>query len=419
MKLFRRLTYLLLPGLLLACGEQRNAAEKPAAAALPPAPAPAPRRPAPPDTVDLSQTNHGYQEGRDTTFLVDGQRYRLLLRADTDSTKPLLAVSEGLVGDAYAADTSTFAQTQQVRGYEGGQTITLLDPAGRQVFRRRLRKQDFFGVASPDIVTVSEPRRPRFIGYHAPSQLLAFTVGIGIPASDVGQDYLVLLGLDGRVRRLAATYAAGVAPDCTPRLLPDGTVLTCQELLRPDGRRISLLKPKAELVAAFPLSDTILLTTYQFGEYRPRQPEPPANSRQEGQPVDVPVSAGFNYPEWVPDKRMRNAPNGFVINTQGQVRQRFKAPEAFEALGYQLPRAYVWQTHCYYLSDGEKGLLVLDKHQPTGGTRIGFRQMQRFRKPRKPAEVRFEVSSSEGNFAFYVDPARPTQLRYQRIESRD
>ena len=149
---------------------------------------------------------------------------------------------------------------------------------------------------------------------------------------------------------------------------------------------------------------------------KPRQPDPADAQSQDGQPIDGPVSAGFNYPEWVPDPRMRHAPTGFVINLKGQVRQHFTAPEAIDALGYQLPRTYVWQAHSYYLSDYEKGLVVFDKHDPTRVTRLSFRQMQRFRQPRQPNEVRFELTTEVGNTAFYVDPAQPTRLRYQRID---
>lgn len=286
------------------------------------------------------------------------------------------------------------------------------------MFRRRLRKQDFFGVAGRDVVTVSNPQRPVFLGYHAPSQRLVFSVLIGIPYSDVGQEYTVVLGLDGRVRHLGASFSAGIGPDCAPRLLPDGTILTCEELLRPDGRRISLLKPKSELLAAFPLSDTTLCTMYAYGEYRDR-PQEEAAPAETAAPVDAPVTAGFYYPEWVPDKRMRNAPSTFVITTRGQVRQRFMATDCIEAIVNIVPRLYVWQTHAYYLPDGKDGLVILDKHNPRGLTTLSLRQMQRFRKPKRPAEVRFELSSTSGSFAYYVDPARPTQLRYERIEPRD
>ncbi|GAA4036740.1 hypothetical protein GCM10022409_22070 [Hymenobacter glaciei] len=358
------------------------------------------------DTADVSQTSQYNEEGQDTSFWLGRQRYRLLLRAETDSTKPLVAVSEGLVGGAFADDTSTFAQTQRVRGYEGGQVITLLAPAGQPVFRRRLRKQDFFSVASRDIVTVSDPARPRFIGYHGPSQTLVFTLGIGIPSSDVGQQCVIMLGLDGQVRRLAPSYSSNwSAPDCAPRLLADGTVLTCQELLGPDGRRVSLLKPKAELVAALVLSDSTLLTMYQYGEYRDRPVEG-------GNPLDV--SAGFYEPEWAPDPRKRDSPNAFVVNARGQVRQRFRYQGFGGAMGYEVPRHYVPASHTYYLLDEERGLCLLDKQRPTLARELLFRQMERFRKPLRPAEVPFSIETETSAFTFYADTLHPEKVRYQR-----
>lgn len=402
---------------LLAC-ERRAATEKavpPAAVVpsdssqllLPPSPLPAL-----PDTVDASRTYHGYHSGHDTTFYVGRQRYRLLLRAATDSTKPMVTVTEGIVGGAFADDTSTFAQTRRVRGYEGGQTITLLDSAGRRVFRRQLYKSDFYGVASRDIVTVSEPERPVFIGYHAASQTLAFTLDIGIPYSDVWQQCVLLLSLSGQVQRLATVYESNwEAPDCTPRLLPDGTTLTCQELLHAGGKRLSLLKPKSQLVAAFPLTDSTLLTVYRYGEYRTQLAATSSSSTG--------VSAEFNDPEWVVDKRMRTAPNTFVINLKGQVQQSFRYTGYGGEINYQVPRHYLSQTHSYYLLDEERGLYVLDKHNPTTLMEVNFRQMQRYRKPRRPAEIRFTVASTTAAFAFYLDPDQPTQLRYQLLKRRE
>lgn len=359
------------------------------------------------DTTDASRAIQVYEEGRDTSFLLGGQRYRLLLRAETDSTKPLVTVSEGVVGGAFADDTSTFGRTQRVRGYEGGQVITLLDPTGRTVFRRRLRKQDFFPVASRDIVTVSDPERPRFVGYHGPSQALVFTLGIGIPASDVGQECVIVLGLDGKVRRLAPSYSSNwTAPDCTPRLLADGTVLTCQELFGPDGHRVSLLKPKSELAAALVLSDSTLLTMYQYGEYRNR----PTESSNE--PLNV--SADFYDPEWVPDQRKRNAPNAFIINARGQVRQRFRYQSFGGPMGYSIPRRYVPTSHSYYLLDEERGLWLLDKLRPTFVREVPFRQMEQFRKPARPSEVRFNIETEVAAFTFYADTLHPEKVRYQR-----
>ncbi|WP_400192865.1 hypothetical protein [Hymenobacter sp. B81] len=405
---------MLLPVLLASCESRRPAEPPTAARAALSDSATVPLTPAVrPDTTDVSRTSFHFREGHDTTLLIGGQLHRLLLRSETDSTQPLTTVSTGLVGEYFADDTSTFAQTGRVRGYAGSQVITLLDPSGRLVFRRQLRKQDFFAVAEKEIVTVSQPARPYFVGYHAPSQTLVFSIDIGIPASDVGQQCVVVLGLDGRVRHLVSSYDWNWgAADCEPRLLPNGTVLTCQALIRPDGRRISLLKPKSELVAALVLSDSTLLTVYQYGYYRAR-PDTSSAADAAG------VSASFSDPEWVSDPRMRRAPNAFVLDRQGRVRQQFHYQGHYSIIGHVVPRRYVWQTHAYYLLDEARGLHVLDKHYPAGVTAVPFQQMQRFRKPQRPAEVRFVMTTETTSLAFYVDPAQPTRLRYERIERPD
>ena len=394
---------------LLACEQQRPSTQHTAPttaidsiATARPSSLPLP----PPDTVDASRTHLGYQTGHDTAFYIGQQRYRLLLRAETDSTKP--AVTEGVVGEAFAEDTSTFAQTRRVRGYEGSQLITLLDAAGRQVFRRRLRKQEFFGVASRDVVTVSEPQPPRFIGYHALTQTLVFALTIGIPYSDVAQQCVMVLGLNGQVRRLVTSYLSNwEAPDCAPRLLPDGTVLTCQALLPPTGKVMSLLKPKSQMVAAFPLTDSTLFTAYRYGEYRAA-----VAAESDSQPN---VSATFNAPKWVTDRRKRNASNAFIVNRQGRVLQEFRYAGYGGVIGYEVPRRYVWQTHTYYLLDEQRGLYLLNKHNPLALSEVPFQQMQRFREPQRPAEIRFTIATETVAFAFYVEPAQPTHLRYEQI----
>ena len=409
----RLFAWVFVVSLLTACEQRHTAARATPVVAeadsltIQPPPAAAPQ----PDTTDASRVRLGYLRGQDTAFYVGPNRYRLLLRAQTDSTKPLIAVTDGSVGALFAADTSTFAKTGRVRGYEGGPVITLLDQAGRQVFRRKMRKADFYDVVSRDIVTVSEPVPPVFMGYHAPSQSLAFSLDIAIPYSDVWQRCVLLLGLDGRVRRLATSYLSNwSAPDCMPRLLPDGTVLSCQELLSATGRRISLLKPRSELVAAFPLTDSTLFVAYRYGVYRP-QPVNAADTLP-----DASVSAAFNNPEWVPDRRMRHAPTAFVLNLKGQSRQavRFTGLSQYE-MGYSLARRYLWQTHCYYLLEEDGSLLALDKQRPTAITRLPFRQMRPFRTPQLPTEVALTL----GGYRFYVDAAQPRQVRYQRLPPRE
>ncbi|WP_426489762.1 hypothetical protein [Hymenobacter sp. 102] len=371
-----------------------------------------------PDTTDASRTGYALlQVGHDTVFRVGRQRYRLLLRADTDSTKPLLAVTTGAVGSFFAADSASFARTGQVRGYEGWHTITLLDSVGRMVFRQRLRKADFFGVVDPDVVTVSQPQAPRLLGVHGPSQRLALAVEIGIPYSDVAQRVVVLLRLDGSGRQLFNSYRSNWgAADCVPRLLTDGTLLTCQALVPPSGPPVSLQKSRAELVAAFPLTDTTLFTAYRYGYYRPAPPAAASPATAENLPIEgaTPSAEFQEADQWVEDARRRRSPNAFVITPRGRVRQRLRYTGTEGTMAYEVPRRYVWQTHTYYLLDGQRGLLAIDKRRP-GTAALSFRQMARFRPPRRPAEIRFELRGLNARYAFYLEPQQPRQLRLEQL----
>jgi hypothetical protein len=401
-------TALLIASLLIAvaCEQRRPPAEHPAphvaASADTAATQAAPARPALPDTVDASRNNVYHRVGRDTAFFIDGQRYRLQLRAAADSSRPITAINQGIVGDAFAAD-SNFSTNQRVRGYAGSYTITLLDSAGRRVFRKQLQKPDFYKVAGKDMVAVSDPVPPLFIGCHAPSQTLAFTLDIGIPESDVWMRCVLLLGFDGQLKR-APLYAWNSleGADCFPRLLPNGTVLTCQELIPLTGPPVKLEKPKATTAAVFMLTDTTLCTIYEYGEHQ-----------------TVKHADGGMSERLVVPKQYRNAPNAFVLNIRGQVRQQFRFGNFNEAMGYYVQRKYVPQTHTYYLLDEDRGLYLLDKHNPTAVTEVNFKQMQRFRKPQRKSEVRFHLKSWQKAFTFCVDTLQPTQVRYQRIVRRD
>ncbi|RSK48035.1 hypothetical protein [Hymenobacter rigui] len=412
-------------GLLLMACEQRpathteRAARQPADTLATAADKAAEPPVVPSDTTDASRTGYSLlQAGHDTVFRVGRRQYRLLLRAATDSTKPLLAVTTGAVGSFFAADTATFARTRQVRGYEGWHTITLLDSAGRTVFRQRLRKADFFGVADPDVVTVSEPQAPRLVGAHGPSQRLALALEIGIPYSDVSQRVVVLLRLDGSGRQLFNSYRSNWgAPDCVPRLLADGTLLTCQALVPPSGPLVSLQKPRAELVAAFPLTDTTLFTVYRYGYYRPAPPAAPSPATAESLPIEgaAPSAEFQEADQWVEDGSRRRSPNAFIITPGGQVQQPLRYTGTEGTMAYEVPRRYVWQTHTYYLLDEKRGLLAIDKHRPGTAATLPFRQMEAFRRPRRPAEIRFELRGLNARYAFYLDPQQPRQLQLEQL----
>ncbi|MBG8556360.1 hypothetical protein [Hymenobacter guriensis] len=403
--------------LLTSCEQQRPVSQAPSAAVVPPDSTysvvlqPSPVAPPPAsDTTDVSRVRFGYRIGHDTTFYSGPQKYRLLLRAETDSTKPLVTTTQGTVGPAFADDTSSFAKTGRVRGYQGHVAITLFDAAGKQVFHRKVRKEELYSVASRDVVTVSELVPPMFVGVHAPSQTLVFSLDIGIPYSDVWQRCVLVLGFNGQVKRLATSYSSNWdAPDCEPRLLPDGTLLTCEALVSPDGRQVSLVKPKAQLLAAFPLTDSTFYLLYRYGQYRPQLSVDTTETLNE-----FAITAAFNDPAWAEDPHMKNKPNAFIINRRGNVRKTFRYTGVSGAIGFDVPRFYLPQTHTYYFLMESGGLQTIDKHNAHQVTTIPLARLQTFRKPSKPTEARIVLN----NYAFYIDTLRPKQVRYQKLPPR-
>ncbi len=324
----------------------------------------------------------------DTLVVLNGQPHRLLLEAETDSTQRLTATYAPAPG-----------QLERVRGYQGRYTVTLRDGAGHQVFRRQLRKADFFRRAGTDIVTESEAYVPQLLGYSAPFGGLAFTVDFMVPDSDVGSQVVLLLDLTGKTLRLSAGRDPGSGPECDPALSADGSaLLTPSELLRPNRPPLRLARLDAELVGASFLSDTTVLVVYAPGRtHLIRSPD------------------GLDTYGRTPTPQQLRAPNAFVRHTRsGRVLCKFRYHGFYQELGYTIPSYRARTTH--YLLDEKRGLYLLPLRAPLRPTELRFAAMHLFAPPQKPAEVRFEIHSQETDFAFYVDTTSAVpRIRYQRI----
>ena len=184
----------------------------------------------------------------DTAVVFGGQPYRLRLEAETDSLERLKTVYQPYPGHYEVA-----------RGYQGTFTFTLHDHDGQALFRRRLRKADFYKAAGPDIVTESEAYSPAF-------GAMIFTLDFMVPDSDVGAQVILMLDLNGRVLRISDGRDPGGGPDADPALTPDGrALLTGSELLRPGQPPLRLRRADADLAGAFLLSDTTGVAIYAPG----------------------------------------------------------------------------------------------------------------------------------------------------------
>jgi hypothetical protein len=337
----------------------------------------------------------------DTTLLINGQRYRLLVTARADSSHKLSYIPVGQAGTALAADSIKSGPTEERAGVDLKLAFTLLDARGKRLFRRELRKKDFNKEVDPDILVRSEPEQPVFLGYNPALGGFGFQLTFVIPESDVGSYMFLLLGLDGQVLELSRSNELAVdAADCKPRFAPNGQVaLTCAKLLRPGRPPLTLLKPKSNLVSAAFLSDTTLLTVYAYGEYRKEYG--PDSSLQSTQFVEPP--------------KMRAAPNAFILNLRGQPLTRFRYEGYNTELGYSVPYSYAPQNYTYYLLDENRGLRLINKHNPALTREVRFQQMTRFKPPQKPREVRFQIQGMEDKLEFYADQDHPEQLRYRKV----
>ena len=356
----------------------------PAAAASAPAP-----RAAAPASAPVYRPGWAPPAVLDTAVVLNGQPYRLRLEAETDSTQRLKTTYQPYPG-----------HYEQARGYQGRFTFTLHAPDGRQVFRRQLRKADFYKAAGQDIVTESEAYRPELLAYSPAFGALVFTLDFMVPDSDVGAQVVLMLDLTGRVVRISDGRAPGSGADCDPALTPNGrALLTGSELLRPNQPPMRLHRADSDLAGAFLLTDSTVLVVYAPGKshliHAPGEPETYGRT---------------------PTPQQQRAPNAQVrqIHT-GRVLSRFRYTGFYEELGFTIPRAYVAGIH--YLLDEQRGLRLVPAAAPARTSEVRFAAMPRFVPPQRRTEVRFELQSSGSGFAFYVDTtSQLPRIRYQRLE---
>ena len=353
-------------------------------------PTPAARpRPAAPAPAPVSRPGWAPPALLDTAVVLNGQRYRLHLEAETDSTQRLKTTYQPYPGHSEVA-----------RGYQGRFTFALHDAAGQQVFRRQLRKADFYKAAGQDIVTESEAYRPELLAYSPAFGALVFTLDFMVPDSDVGAQAVLMLDLTGRVLRISDGRAPGSGADCDPALTPNGrALLTGSELLRPGQPALRLHRADADLAGAFLLTDSTVLIVYALGKshliHAPGEPDTYGRT---------------------PTRQQQQAANAMVrhIHT-GRVLSRFRYTGFYEELGYTIPRAYA--AGIYYLLDEQRGLRLVPAGAPARTSEVRFAAMPRFVPPQRRTEVRFELQSSSNAFAFYVDTtSQAPRIRCQRLE---
>lgn len=363
-----------------------SVAVAPAAPAPVPAAAPAPRSAAP-----VYRPGWGPPAVLDTAVVLNSRPYRLRVAAETDSTQPLKTTYQPYPG-----------HFEQARGYQGRFTFSLHDAAGQQVFRRQLRKADFYKAAGQDIVTESEAYRPELLAYSPAFGAMVFTVDFMVPDSDVGSQAVLLLDLTGRVVRISDGRGPDSKADCDPALTPDGrALLTGSELLRPQQPPLRLRRADADLAGAFLLTDSTVLVVYAPGKshliHAPGEPDTYGRT---------------------PSVQQLRVPNAQVRHIRtGRVLSRFRYAGFYEELGYTIPRHYVVGTATHYLLDEQRGLRLVPAAAPARTSEVRFAAMPRFVPPQRSTEVHFELQSSGTSFAFYVDTtSQLPRIRYQRLQ---
>jgi len=362
-----------------------------------------------PDTADCTRRLPMQEPGpADTLIALGARHYWLTTQVSTDSTRALYAAPDGSVGPAFAAPGNAAGQ---VRGYAETYTFTLRDSARRVVlFRRRLHKPDFYGVAPRDLATVMHLERPNYLGYSASLDALVFACYLWVPDSDVGERATLVLGRNGRVQTISPGGSVmWDAPDCDPQLSPDGrTVLTCSELLRPGQPALSLHKPHAELRAARFLNDSTLLVLYEYGDNRPRPSRQPL-----GEGIDSTITAPMTEYEFVTTPAQHRLPTAFTMRTSGRVVRSFRLSTT-GAASSELPRAFMPAAGAYFCYDeNARRLIVLPKAHPDRLIELPLKTLPLFKPPQRAREKRVEVTSDFTQLTLFVDTLRPQAVRYR------
>ena len=272
---------------------------------------------------------------------------------------------------------STGHDTTLAIGFQGYYTFEVRDSTGQVLGRRTLTKPAFYRVVGQELAVVSGAFLPTLLGYSKPLGGLVFTVDFNAPETDWSTAAVLLLTLEGKVRRLSEGYSIG-GPAVQPTLSGDGrTLLTGSEIVRAAGAALPLQRPGAELQAALLLNDTLAVTMYQG------------------------------------TARSLSQPNAFVLNTRtGQFAGRFRYNGFWEELGVTVPWYYLTATRTGYFLDDKKGLYLLSAAAPE---QVGFRPFKTltpFEPPLKPNEKQISLAGYFRHYQFYIDTLDASRIRY-------
>ena len=378
-----------------SCGQRQPVAEVPAAAHPAPVPVAVPAaasNPLPAGLPAFSPAAFLYQEvaaRADTVLHQPGPAVHLSWQVRLDTLHYLTHVTPPDPAQNFVGDTS--------RGYQGYYTLELHDSRGQRLGRHTFTKADFYPAVGPELAISSGVSLPQLLGYSAPMQALVFTLNFTAPDTDWSCDAVLLLDLQGRMRRLKEGYVVG-GPAVEVGLAHDGrTLLTGTEILRAGGASLLLQRPNAELRGALLLNDSLAVTVYEFGHYHPEHMS------------EVHVNQDFSATQ----ARLRQ-PNAFLLNTHtGQLISSFRYNGFFEELGFTIPWQRLPATHTGYFLDDKKGLYLVAENQPTRVSFRPFASLVKFKLPQRPSERVVTLHGHSKTYVLYIDTLASASIRYQ------
>ncbi|RAK70309.1 hypothetical protein DLM85_05550 [Hymenobacter edaphi] len=338
---------------VLACEARKPAAET---AAAPPAAEPAPAPPVQPIRPLVADTAAPFEQlparlhsvaGRPVVRL-DGQAYRVETAVQVDLSRPLpTGTTEP------EADLADSLSRVLGYGYDAVYTIRLLDGGGKTRFATTLRKPDFAPAIGREAVAGYATSAPALLAFLPGFHALVFEVGFVMDGTDnISTALLLLDATTGRVRQVLP-YGQWDDGDCANTLTTNGrALLTGSDLVRTDGRRVSLLRPGQQVAGTRWLNDQTLLVAY-VGAY----------DRQG-------------------NRRPLRGPNAHLLNLDGRELGAFRLAGLEAEVGFTLRDQYLQQTRTYYLLDDEHRTLRLFPHeQPLRYRTLRLAQLPRFAPP--------------------------------------
>lgn len=323
-----------------------------------------------PDTALYNFSLKKYQK----RIKLEGKKFLLEVTAQLYREKPYL-----LEYGAEVADVEAYA------GFDAAYEVTLKDISGQQVFSTSFTKDHFKNVADWSCLATCDAVLPDFEGYLPDFKAFAFTIDFAVPDSDVSETCLFLLDDKGKMVESCVfnIYGGdgGAGEGTISASLP--FILTWDQIIHADGRKINLENDKSALVGTFFIPPGTILVIREYHE-------------------------------------KDNPKNAVLMDINGREIHAFSYKGYYETLDYNVPMAIdAGARSCYLLDDAGKLLTIIPYDNPAAATQILLDKLKIFDGKKLASEVISKIDTETGTSAFYTDTITKSVRYKSSLKSED